>query len=374
MNTVLRDIHTEWEAHRAVAVATVIATHGSSPRDPGAMLAVHQDGTVVGSISGGCVEGALYETALDVLTTGHPRIEHYGPTGDILEPGLTCGGSLTVLVERVDRETMPQLADLMEGTLRDETVILETVLTGPEAGTHRIANELDAPTGLTPSGTLIRRFQSRPRMVIVGSTDFAAETGIVGTRMGYRVTICDARPVFTTSQRFPDVDEVVCEWPSDWIISERNKGRFDSRTVIVVLTHDPKIDIPVLLECLDKTKWAQPLAYIGAMGSLTADTNRRQALTAGGLRPEHLTALSSPIGLDIGNRGPAETAISIAAEIIARRSAPMCSYKDDPHPGYPRISSADQDQNHQIDALFRAGVIASLHSYARAATGHDLSG
>ncbi len=220
---------------------------------------------------------------------------------------------------------MPQLADLMERTLRDETVILETILTGPEAGTHRIANELDAPTGLTSSGTLIRRFPSRPRMVIVGSTDFAMETGLVGTRMGYRVTICDARPVFTTPQRFPDVEEVVCEWPSDWITSERNKGRFDSRTVIVVLTHDPKIDIPVLLECLDEAKWTQPLAYVGAMGSLTADTNRRRDLAAAGLRPESLATLSSPIGLDIGNRGPAETAISIAAEIIASRSAPVCS-------------------------------------------------
>ncbi|MDT2004058.1 XdhC family protein [Rhodococcus opacus] len=329
MNSVLRDIHTEWEQDRAVAVATVIATHGSSPRDPGAMLAVHQDGTVVGSICGGCVEGALYETALDVLASGHPRIEHYGPTGDIVEPGLTCGGSLTVLIERVDRETMPQLADLIERTLRDETVILETILAGPGAGTHRIANELDDATGLTPTGTLLRRFQSRPRMVIVGSTDFAAETGLLGGRMGYRVTICDARPVFTTPQRFPDVDEVVCEWPSDWIARERNHNRFDSRTVVIVLTHDPKIDIPVLLECLDETKWAEPLAYIGAMGSMTADTNRRRELTAAGLRPEHLAALSSPIGLDIGNRGPVETAVSIFAEMIDRRSASHASPRSD---------------------------------------------
>jgi xanthine dehydrogenase accessory factor len=284
------------------------------------MLTVHQDGTVVGSISGGCVEGALYETALDVLTTGHPRIERYGPTGNILEPGLTCGGSLTVLVERVDRATMPQLGRVMRRVLRDETVTLETVLIGPQAGTHRIAHGLDAPTGLSSSETLIRRFRPRPRMVIVGSTDFAAETGHVGIRMGYRVTICDARPTFTTPQRFPHVDEVVCEWPSNWIARERNEGRFDSRTVIVVLTHDPKIDIPVLVECLDTTKWAEPLAYIGAMGSLTADTNRRRELAAAGVRPEHLAALSSPIGLDIGNRGPAETAISIAAEIITRRA------------------------------------------------------
>ncbi|MGW5144750.1 XdhC family protein [Rhodococcus koreensis] len=327
MNAVLQDIHTEWEADRAVAVATVIATQGSSPRDPGAMLAVHQDGIVVGSISGGCVEGALYETALDVLASGHPRIESYGPTGDILEPGLTCGGSLTVLVELVDRGTMPQLAEVMERVLRDETVILETVLVGPRAGTHRIANELDDATGLSPSGTLVRRFPSRPRMVIVGSTDFAAETGRLGTRMGYRVTICDARPIFTTPRRFPDVDEVVCEWPSDWITRARDEGKFDSRTAVVVLTHDPKIDIPVLLECLDQTKWTEPLAYVGAMGSRTADTNRRRELSAAGLSPEHLAALSSPIGLHIGNRGPAETAISIAAEIITRHSAPISPHK-----------------------------------------------
>ncbi|WP_415394552.1 XdhC family protein (plasmid) [Rhodococcus globerulus] len=322
MYPVLLAIHTEWQAARPVAVATVIETHGSAPRGRGAMLAVRQDGTVVGSISGGCVEGALYETALDVLASGKSQIERYGPSGDLLEPGLTCGGTITVLVERIDPDSMPQIGDVMKRILRDETVILETVLRGEGAGTHRIANDLDDAPGINAAGNLVRRYDSRPRMVIVGSTDFAAETGALAVRMGYHVTICDARPVFTTPQRFPEVDEVVCAWPSDWIAEQRERGRFDARTVVVVLTHDPKIDIPVLVECLDDSRWQVPLQYIGAMGSHLADANRRQELAERGLRSEQLAAMSSPIGLDIGNRGPAETAVAIAAQIIGSRREP----------------------------------------------------
>lgn len=284
------------------------------------MLAVRHDRTVVGSISGGCVEGALYETALDVLASGRSRIERYGPSGDLIEPGLTCGGTMTVFVERIDPVSMPQLSDVMESIRRDETVVLETVLRGKDAGTHRIASDLDDATGLNSVGNLVRRYDSRPRMVIVGSTDFAAETGLLAARMGYHVTICDARQVFTTRRRFPEVDQVVCAWPSEWIAGQRDKGSFDARSVVVVLTHDPKIDIPVLVECLDDSRWDVPLLYIGAMGSRLADANRRRELVDRGIRSEQLESLSSPIGLDIGSRGPAETAISIAAQIISRRA------------------------------------------------------
>ncbi|NLU82215.1 XdhC/CoxI family protein [Rhodococcus sp. HNM0569] len=317
---VLDALAREWHAGRSVAAATVISVHGSSPREPGAMLAVRHDGTVVGSISGGCVEGALYETALEVLADGHSRIETYGPTGDLLAPGLTCGGSLSVLVERIDREAMPQLGAVAAAAARDETIVLETVLDGPARGTHRVRARADNEhSGIDAHGNLVRCFVSRPRMIVVGSTDFAAETGRLAQALGYRVTVCDARPVFTTRARFPDVDDVVCEWPSDYVAREREAGRFDSRTAVVVLTHDPKIDVPVLLECLDDARWPVPPAYVGAMGSLTADANRRRALTDAGLSARQLEALSSPVGLDIGNRGPAETAVSIAAEIIARR-------------------------------------------------------
>ncbi|UTM39364.1 XdhC family protein [Rhodococcus pyridinivorans] len=319
MHAILEDIYRELAAGRKIAVATVAATHGSSPRKPGAMLAVHEDHSVVGSISGGCVEGALYETALEVLHDGVARIERYGPEGDLLAPGLTCGGTLSVLVERFDRQSMPFIYDLCQAVRTNCTVVSESVICENGTMTHQVVPDTGQQVGLGPSGSLIRRFEARPDMVIVGSTDFAAEMGRLGMRLGYRVTICDARPLFTTRARFPEVDEVVCEWPSDWIAAEREFGRFDSRSVFIVLTHDPKIDVPALVECLDRRRWSEQPAYVGAMGSRTADTNRRRDLLGCGLPTEFLQSLHSPIGLPIGNSGPAETAVSIAAQLISLR-------------------------------------------------------
>ncbi len=271
MNALLDDIHRELSAGRVVAVATVVATRGSSPRKPGAMLAVHEDHSVVGSISGGCVEGALYETALEVLAGGAARIENYGPEGDLIAPGLTCGGSLSVLVELVDVRSRTFVDVLHRAIHAERPIVSESVLSEDGQVRHRIITDEGQQTGLTKSGAFVHRFDPRPRMVIIGSTDFAAETGRLGNRLGFRVTVCDARPVFTTRARFPDVDEVMCEWPSDWVARERAGGGFDSRSVFIVLTHDPKIDVPVLVECLDHGRWSDPPAYVGALGSATAD-------------------------------------------------------------------------------------------------------
>lgn len=306
-------------AGHACALATVIATHGSAPRDPGAMLVVREDGTVVGSISGGCVEGALYESALETLTSGAPRIESYGPDGDLLAPGLTCGGSLSVLVERLTAPDGPLLDAIADRLTRGTACTLLTHVTD-EVCVHELVDATGEYTGTRSDGTVVRSFIPAPRMVIVGSTDFAAEVSTLGARMGYRVTVCDARAVFTTPERLPDAHDVVCEWPSDYVARERDSGRFDDRSVFVVLTHDPKIDVPVLIECLDDTRWPVPPLYVGAMGSRLADARRRHDLDAAGLTAPQLIRLSSPVGLPIGNRGPAETAISIAAELVVRRA------------------------------------------------------
>ncbi|QNG17484.1 XdhC family protein [Rhodococcus triatomae] len=318
MDTVLEAIHRQWKSRRPVAIATVLAVTGSAPRDPGAMMAVQADGTVVGSISGGCVEGAIFDTAQNVLDTGEPRIEDYGPDGDLIAPGLTCGGSVRVLVERIDTESMPDFGRVADRVRGDLPVRWETVLDERGPARHRVVDALgDRPrTGLTAEGIFVRSFDARPPMVIVGSTDFAAELARVGARLGYRVTVCDSRPVFTTPERFPDADDVVCRWPSDWIAAERDAGRLGPTAVIVVLTHDPKVDVPVLAECLDERRWAEPPAYVGAMGSRTADDSRRRDLLREGITRAQLESLHSPVGLRIGNRGPAETAISIAAEIV----------------------------------------------------------
>jgi len=155
----------------------------------------------------------------------------------------------------------------------------------------------------------------KPRMLVFGAIDFAAAVARVGAFLGYYVTVCDARPVFATKSRFKDADEVVVEWPHRYLAAEAEAGRVDSRTVLAVLTHDPKFDVPLLEVALRLPE----VAYIGAMGSRRTHDDRLKRLVEAGLTDAELARLSSPIGLDLGARTPEETAISIAAEIIALR-------------------------------------------------------
>jgi len=157
-------------------------------------------------------------------------------------------------------------------------------------------------------------FAPKPRMLVFGAIDFAAAVARVGSFLGYRVTVCDARPVFATARRFPDADEVVVEWPHRYLQTEADAGRIDERTVLCVLTHDPKFDVPLLEVAL-----RLPVAYVGAMGSRRTHEERLDRLREAGLSKEEIARLSSPIGLDLGARTPEETAVSIAAEIIAGR-------------------------------------------------------
>lgn len=159
----------------------------------------------------------------------------------------------------------------------------------------------------------VAAFAPPPRMIVFGAIDFAAAVARIGTFLGYRVTVCDARPVFATGRRFPGT-EVVVDWPHRYLRKEIEAGRVDERTVVCVLTHDPKFDVPALRVAL-----GQPLAYVGAMGSRRTHSDRIDRLKAGGCTDEQLARLASPIGLDLGARTPEETAVSIAAEIIAAR-------------------------------------------------------
>ena len=158
-------------------------------------------------------------------------------------------------------------------------------------------------------------FAPKPRMLVFGAIDFAAAVARVGAFLGYHVTVCDARPVFATHSRFPEADEVVVDWPHRYLAAEAEAGRVDARTVITVLTHDPKFDVPLLEVALR----LPDVAYIGAMGSRRTHEDREQRLKEAGLSAEDIERLSSPIGLDLGARTPEETAVSIAAEIISRR-------------------------------------------------------
>ncbi|MFG2860515.1 XdhC family protein [Streptomyces sioyaensis] len=376
------ELHRWVEQGRDVAVATVVATHGSAPRQPGAALAVDSAGTAIGSVSGGCVEGAVYELCQEALRTGRPVLERFGYSDeDAFAVGLTCGGIIDILVEPIraaaalpagDGTAAREPVDRTAGTLAaglaaaaaGEAAALARVVQGPEGylgrallvrpdgshtgtlGGHPALDRtalaearalLDAgrtatvaigtggadaapqgddgaqPAGSRCGGTielLVESSVPAPRMIVFGAIDFAAALVKVGKFLNYHVTVCDARPVFATRSRFPDADEVVVDWPHRYLDSQD----LDARTVLCVLTHDAKFDVPLLERAL-----RLPVAYVGAMGSRRTHLDRQRRLREVGLTELELNRLRSPIGLDLGARTPEETALSIAAEIVANR-------------------------------------------------------
>ena len=336
MRDVLPSLMHWWRAGDAAGLATVTATWSSAPRQPGAAMAVGPDGTAVGSVSGGCVEGAVYELCREIAGADEPRIVRMGVSDDdALGVGLTCGGTVELLIERVDRATFPELPELAAAIAAGRPVALLTrledarhlVLTreprtgslGPEWLAGQALDLLTAGRSglLRPaegSSVLVSSFPPPARMIVFGATDHAAATAGIGSFLGFHVTVCDARPVFATAVRFPAADRVVVDWPHRYLAAEAEAGRIDARTVLCVLTHDPKFDVPVL-----EVAVRLPVAYVGVMGSRRTHHDRLRRLREAGLTEVDLARLASPVGLDLGARTPEETAVSIAAEIIAVR-------------------------------------------------------
>jgi xanthine dehydrogenase accessory factor len=354
MRDVLTELMAIWRAGGTAGVGTVVQTFRSAPRPPGAAMVVAPDGTVAGSVSGGCVEGAVYELARDVVASGLPALERYGVTDDdAFAVGLTCGGILDVYVEPVSRRTFPELAEVAEDIEHERPVAVATVIEhqqgawvgrrmivrpdglGGTVGSARADSAIgDDARGLLAAGrtgvltygpdgqrrgegmrVFVASHAPSPRMLVFGAIDFAAAVAHQGAFLGYRVTVCDARAVFATHARFPTADEVVVDWPHRYLQSQIDAEAIDGRTVICVLTHDPKFDVPLLALALRLPE----VAYVGAMGSRRTHRDRLQRLREAGLGEAELARLSSPIGLDIGARTPEETAVSIAAEIIELR-------------------------------------------------------
>ncbi|MEU7208752.1 XdhC/CoxI family protein [Streptomyces sp. H23] len=352
MLDIAEELHRWVEQGRDFAVATVVAVGGSAPRPTGAALAVDADGTVVGSVSGGCVEGAVYELCRQALQDGDTVVERFGYSDeDAFAVGLTCGGVIDVLVTpvRTADPARPALATALAAAAHGETAAVARVVSGPaellgralvvradgsrtgglgghpeldrtaaaEAGAFLDAGrtgtleigEQGSRCG-APLTLLIESSVPPPRMIVFGAIDFASALARVGRFLGYRVTVCDARPVFATPARFPDADEVVAEWPHEYLA----RTEVDARTVLCVLTHDAKFDIPLLRLAL-----RLPVAYVGAMGSRRTHLDREARLRQAGVSDLELARLRSPIGLDLGARTPEETALSIAAEIVASR-------------------------------------------------------
>ena len=359
MRDVLPDLMRWWRAGESVGVGTVVATFRSAPRPAGASMLVGPGGEAVGSVSGGCVEGAVYELGQEVVASGTSVLQRYGVSDDdAFAVGLTCGGILDVFVESVSRETFPELGAVADDIDAGRPVAVATVIEHPDAawvGRRLVVRaEGDEGPDAAPAGSLgsaradaavtddargllalgrtetltygpdgerrgegmrvfVAAHAPRPRMLVFGAIDFAAAVAHVGSFLGYRVTVCDARPVFATASRFPAADEVVVEWPHRYLAAEVDAGRIDPRTVVCVLTHDPKFDVPLLEVALRLPE----VAYVGAMGSRRTHDDRLERLREAGVPEADLARLSSPIGLDLGARTPEETAVSIAAEIVA---------------------------------------------------------
>ncbi|MBD0736067.1 XdhC family protein [Streptomyces sp. CBMA29] len=344
------ELHRWMEEGREFAVGTVVSVGGSAPRGPGAALAVDSEGTAIGSVSGGCVEGAVYELCERAVQDGRAVRERFGFSDeDAFAVGLTCGGTIDMLVTPV-RAHSPERAVLraaLSAAAGGESAALARVVRGPQEllgrallvradGAHEGGlgghPELDR-TALTEaqalldagrtgtvaisedgshcSGGISLLVETRvppPRMIVFGAVDFAAALVRAGKFLGHHVTVCDARPVFATEARFPEADEVVVDWPHRYV----RRTPTDARTVVCVLTHEARFDVPLLVEAL-----RMPFAFVGAMGSRRTHEDRMRRLREAGLSESELNRLRSPIGLDLGARTPEETALSIAAEVIA---------------------------------------------------------
>lgn len=329
------------------ALARVVDLEGSGPRDPGAAMAVSEDSEVVGSVSGGCVESVVVAEALDVIATGEQRVVSFGYSdADAFAVGLTCGGTVHVYLEpfvgdvfdelqkRIATRLPVSLATTISGTgigqsalvspggeavgsLGDpdlDRVVIRDALGELEAGRSLVRHYGEhGEAGEAAVSVFLESFSAPPTMLIVGAVDFTAALARVASTLGFVVTVCDAREIFATRERFPDADEVVVSWPQH-LISEIGSD-LGPRDAVCILTHDAKFDVPAIVAAL-----ATDVGYVGVMGSRQTHEDRVVRLREAGVSDAGINRLRAPVGLDIGARTPEETAVSICAEIIALRT------------------------------------------------------
>lgn len=339
----------EWlRAGRRVVSATLVDTVGSAPLDPGAEMLVDDALEIAGSVTGGCVEGALVAQAQDVLAGGPPRVAQYGVSDDqAADVGLMCGGTVHIFVHELFDEHAATLAVVDDSRNDGRPVALATLLDGDSAGaklavledsvvgTLAVSDLLDDSVSRDARGLLdeglsavrrysakgevmgsdlrvyVQAFASSPKMVIFGAIDFSAALAQIAGHVGYRVTICDARAAFVRSPRFERHAEVVVDWPDRYLAGQD----LGPRDALLVFTHDAKFDEPALLSAL-----TTGAGYIGAMGSRRTHAERSKRLLEAGMSKSDLARIASPCGLDIGARTPSETAIAVLAEILALRA------------------------------------------------------
>ena len=339
MRDILRDLD-NWRAQdQPIALATVIQTWGSSPRRAGAKMALTPDGKITGSVSGGCVEGAVFEAGVEVLKSDRPQLLHFGVADETAwEVGLACGGSIDILVKPLDTELFNALRSVL---VEEQLAVVVTVVRGPDeimgreilvredgkiAGT--LSDELDEQVLDVARETLTQGESRRvtlnedvevfmevvlppPTLIAVGGVHITIALVALAKTLGYRTVVVDPRNAFGNETRFPDVDQLIQSWPQEAF----QQIPLNRSTAIAMLTHDPKLDDPALQIALPS-----PAFYVGALGSKTTQAKRRQRLLEEGLTEDQLNRLRGPIGLEIGAGTPEEIAMSIMAEIVAERN------------------------------------------------------
>ena len=349
MRDVIADIDRWREQSKPVALATVVETWGSAPRGTGAKMALTADGEIAGSVSGGCVEGAVYEVGAEVLQSGSPQLLHFGVADETAwDVGLACGGTIDVFVERLQPAVYRQARALLEA---DESFARATVIAGPAALVGRslivendgrvrgeVGPAVDEAIVAAAKESLARGVSGRdllplhedreeslelfvevslpsPSLIIIGGVHIAIALTTIAKSLGYRTIVIDPRRAFGSEARFGHVDRLIQAWPD----SAFEQVRITSSTAVASLTHDPKIDDPALTLALES-----PAFYVGALGSRKTHARRRRRLIAAGVPEADVDRIRGPIGLDIGAQTPEEIGLAIMAEItsVARLRQP----------------------------------------------------
>jgi len=344
MREILPDI-VEWLAEdETVALATVVETWGSSPRKAGAKMAMTPGGKIAGSVSGGCVEAAVFEAGVETLKTGRPKLLHYGVADeDAWQVGLACGGTIDIFVKPLEQAFFERLRGEIQANQRFAVV---TVLQGPDsllgreilvgengevteplrdglveiviekarqAMAERRSQRISLSPGMETTQIFIEVINPPPTLVIVGGVHTAIALTSIAKTLGFHTVVVDPRKAFGSPERFPHVDRLIQSWPEDAF----TLIDLDKETAIAMFTHDPKIDDPALKIALNS-----PAFYIGALGSPQTQEKRRRRLLGEGFTTEQIDRIHGPIGIEIGSETPEEVALAVMAEVVAayRRS------------------------------------------------------
>ncbi len=334
MLDIIETINNWRSQNRKIALATVVETWGSAPRRVGAKMAVTEDMAMVGSVSGGCVETAVVQEALDSLENGRPRLLNFGVSDDTAwDVGLTCGGKISVFVEPLDADWWQIIS---EAILQDQYIVSGIVLEGDNAGqkltttadfsiTYQTVSDETAQKiahasaevqqssrhELAELNVMVDVHQPRPHLILIGGVHVAMPLQSFARQLGFRVSIIDPRQVFATEERFPNVDAILHSYP-DKALPQLG---LDRGSYLAVLTHDPKIDDPALITALPS---AAP--YIGVLSSSRTHEKRLGRLRDAGVDESLFSRINTPIGLDIGAQTPEEIALSIMSEVISVRN------------------------------------------------------